>query len=85
MTLQDFCNMHFSKNGRAIVDVFIDVSVAQRYIEEEEDVFPYFTIESDFQMLFILNNRWSEAKVNCFYAVEKDHIAVVVHPKEDRT
>jgi hypothetical protein len=84
MTLQDFCNMHYTENGWGTVDVFLYEETAQRYAEGDETVFPEFSIQADYQMRFILHNRWYNARVDHFYAIAKDHIAVVVERKEKK-
>ena len=84
MTLQDFYNMHYTENGRGTLDVFSDEESAQRYAEGDETEFPEFSIQADYQMRFILNSRWYNARVECFYAIAKDHIAVVVNRKEKK-
>lgn len=85
MTLQDFCNMHYTKNGWGTVDVFLYEETAQRYAEGDETVFPEFSIQADYQMRYILHSRWYNAIVDHFYAIAKDHIAIVVNIEEDRT
>lgn len=83
MTLQNFCNMHYTKNGFGTVDVFRSLEAAQNYSEGAEDIFPELTICSDYQMRFVLHSRWYNAEVLHFYAMAKDHIAVVVRMKKE--
>lgn len=82
MTLNDFTNMLFSTDNEVMIRVF----------ERDEDVDQYiagdrggllFSFQSSMQPHVFLQEEYANAKVENFYAADRDEIYVIIGPKND--
>lgn len=87
MTLSDFSEMCFSCPDSplsAVIYVFDDEDDADNWLNGKyEDALIAFVICSSYKTDYWLRDKFAKARVQSFFAVDKDKIAVVIDTRQE--
>lgn len=81
MNLSDFANMVFTNGKGALFCVFDDEDIREAYRAGECEE-PIFEVRTPLQLRYVLNDRYSGAKVLHFYAVSENVLDVIIAEDE---
>ena len=78
MNLSDFANMIFTDEPPCRICVFSDEGSRDNYRYGDTTFTPVLAIETDYKLAYVLNEKFSKAKVLHFFVQGKGEVDVII-------